>query len=48
MALALKEKKLNERVEAYLKTLDIPKELECDVRRLTHSMFSHEAFGNSQ
>lgn len=43
-----KEKKLKDRVEAHLKTLKIPKEIENDVREMVKNMLSHECFGNSE
>lgn len=48
MALVAKEKKLKDRIEEYLKTVDIPREIENDVRQLAQRMISHESFGNPE
>lgn len=46
--LGQKDKKLKERVEAHLKSLKIPKEIENEARQMIQNMFSHECFGNTE
>lgn len=48
MSVARKEKKLEERVEAHLRTLKIPRELEDETRNMIRIMMSHPCFGNTE
>lgn len=48
MALVQKEKKIQGRVEQFLKTVDISKELQGDLRDMVQNMVSHDAFGNPE
>lgn len=46
MLQARKDNRLKERVEAHLKTLKIPKEIENEARQMVQNMLFHECFGN--
>lgn len=48
MSASQKERKLGERVEAHLRTLKIPRELEDETRIMIRSMMSHPCFGNTE
>lgn len=48
MADSHREKRLNDKAEAYLKNLKIPPEIEPETRQLVKKMISHECFANAE